>query len=86
MLHGFCGAQTLANLTLTLDPTLLKRARIRALEQGTSVNSVVRGYLQAYVGATQQDAIDSLLHMSELAQSGVNGQGRSWTRDELHER
>jgi len=35
-----------ANLTLTIDEDLLRRARIRALEQGTSVNARVRKYLE----------------------------------------
>ncbi len=30
----------MANLTITIDDELLKRARIRAIEQGTSVSSI----------------------------------------------
>jgi predicted HicB family RNase H-like nuclease len=40
----------MGNLTLTIDDDLLRRARIRALEQGTSVNSLVREYLRHVAG------------------------------------
>jgi predicted HicB family RNase H-like nuclease len=35
-----------ANLTLTIDDEVLKKARIHALERGTSVNALVREYLE----------------------------------------
>jgi predicted HicB family RNase H-like nuclease len=36
----------MARLTVTIDEQLLKRARIRAIEQGTSVNRVVSEFLE----------------------------------------
>ena len=36
----------MANLTITVPDEILKSARRRALEQGTSVNAVLRDYLQ----------------------------------------
>ena len=33
------------NLTIVIDDEILKRARIRAIQENTSVNAVVRGYL-----------------------------------------
>ena len=40
----------MANLTLTIDDDVLLRARQRALEHGTSVNALVREYLEGFVG------------------------------------
>jgi len=76
----------MANLTITLDEKLLKKARMRAIEQGTSVNAVLRGYLESYAGirALQNTAVDDLLHLSRAATS--RGGRRRWTRDDLHER
>jgi plasmid stability protein len=76
----------MANLTITIDDELLKRARLRATEQGTSVNAVVRDYLEQYAGtrSAQEQALAKLLSLSEQAQS-KRGR-RKWTRDELHER
>jgi len=38
----------MANLTIAIDDAVLKQARIRAIEQGTSVNAVLRDYLTDY--------------------------------------
>jgi hypothetical protein len=76
----------MANLTITVDNVVLKKARIRALEQGTSVNAVLREYLESYAGArgTRESAVDNLLRLAQAAKS-QRGKKR-WTRDELHER
>jgi plasmid stability protein len=84
----------MANLTITVDDEVLKRARIRALEQGTSVNAVLAERLKAFAGETdlQARAVRSLLALAK--QSSRSGgkhrakerKGRRWTRDELHER
>jgi hypothetical protein len=76
----------MANLTITVDDEILRRARIRALEQDTSVNSVLRDYLEAFAaaGTTWNQAADEILRLSSQA-SGGRGK-RRWTRDELHER
>ena len=75
----------MANLTITLDDDLLKKARIRAAELGVSVNAVLRDYLTAWAGASDRPrAVDSLLTRSKKAKSRRGN--RQWTRDELHER
>jgi predicted HicB family RNase H-like nuclease len=35
------------NLTITVDDEVLRRARIRALQQGTSVNVLLREFLES---------------------------------------
>ena len=76
----------MANLTITIDDALLKRARMRALEQGTSVNALLREYLEAYAGSAQlqERALADLLALSHAATSRRGA--ATWTRDELHER
>ena len=76
----------MANLTITLDDDLLRRARIRAAERGTSVNAVLREHLNAWAGVQheRQRAIDSFLEAAR--RSRASSGGRKWTRDELHER
>lgn len=39
----------MANLTITVNPETLKRARIKAIQEGTSVNRVLGEYLAVYV-------------------------------------
>jgi hypothetical protein len=77
----------MANLTITIDERLLKQARMRALEDGTSVNAILRTYLERYAGA--DDAVDALGGFGRLARASraTSGPGgRTWTRDELHDR
>ena len=76
----------MANLTITVPDDILRRARVRALEQGTSVNGILREYLEAFTGARSEvrQALDLLL---ELSRASTSRRGRRrWTRDELHER
>ncbi len=44
----------MANLTVEVDDETLKRVRIRALEQGTSVNALLRALLGDYTGIREQ--------------------------------
>ena len=76
----------MANLTITVDSELLKRARIRALEQGTSVNAAIREFLEEFAGrdAERVKKLRALLRQSTAAKS--SREGRRWSRDELHER
>jgi len=75
----------MSNLTITIDDEILRRARVRAAEQDTSVNSILRNYLEAYAaaGATWEKAADTILRLSSQSRSG-RGDAR-WTRDELHD-
>lgn len=76
----------MANLTITVDEDVLRRARIRALEQGKSVNAILSEYLKSYADprTAQVDATRSLIRLSRKSTSARGG--RRWTRDELHER
>jgi len=76
----------MANLTISLDDDLLRRARVRAARLGTSVNAVLREFMESWAGETgeRRRAIASLLKRSSKARSARRG--RTWTRDELHGR
>lgn len=82
-----CYTGAVANLTLTIDDELLRRARVRAAKENTSVNAVVREYLAAYSGARQVAAARRrFVEISQASSSGSGPGGRSWRRDELHDR
>jgi plasmid stability protein len=77
----------MANLTLSIDDDLLKRARIRALERDTSVNALVRDYLQNLVARdSPQSGMAEFLALAKSIHAGSGPEGRTWTRDELYER
>lgn len=76
----------MGNLTITIDEDSLKKARMRALQEGTSVNAILREFLEAYAGSQRerQNAVNDILELSRASKSRRGG--RSWSRDELHER
>ena len=71
------------NLTIAVDDEVLRRARIRALEEGSSVNAVLREHLESYAGAARRRraAVARLLLLSKTARSGRGA--AVWTRGEL---
>jgi hypothetical protein len=76
----------MANLTITVDEEALKKARIRAPQEGTSVNALLSQFVDAYAGVNreQRHAIDRIAALSRS--SGSRRGERTWTRDDLHER
>ncbi len=70
-----CGThRDVANLTLAIDDDLLHRARVRAAEQGTSVNAVVRDLLVAYSAADRVEAARRrLVALSVSSAAGSGG-------------
>jgi hypothetical protein len=77
----------MANLTITIDAQTLKKARLRAVSSDTSVNEVLRQFLESYAGvdATQKTAVERLLTLSRKSRSR-SSRGQRWSRDDLHER
>jgi hypothetical protein len=73
------------NVTLSIDDEVIHRARRRAEALGTSVNQLVREYLELLAGKSDpnEDAAE-FERLSRLAQ----GDSREWkfNREELHER
>ena len=74
----------MANLTLVIDDALLRRARIRALEQGTSVNAVVRELLAAYADDRAVAGRRRVVALARAAPSGSAGPSRAWTREDIY--
>ena len=81
-----CYTDPVSNLTLAIDDETLKRARIRAIEQGTSVNAVVREYLEVYAGIDRgRGVLGDLVDLANEVDVGGEGSGRSWQRADLYE-
>ncbi len=74
----------MANLTLSIDEALLRRARIRALEQGTSVNAVVRELLAAYADDRAVAGRRRVVALARVSTAGTAGSGRAWNRDDIY--
>jgi replicative DNA helicase len=73
------------NLTLSIDDRLVQQARRMAEAKGTSLNQLIRDYLE---GLTSQS--DPEAEIEELRRLSLEGQGRSkgwkFNREEIHER
>lgn len=77
----------MANLTITIDDRLLKQARMRALEDGTSVNALLRAYLERYAGVGDTaEALNGFARLASRSGATSGRGGRTWTRDDLHDR
>jgi hypothetical protein len=74
------------NLTITVDADVLRKARLRALQDDTSVNAFLRGCLEDYVDEGDRAAravaeVKRLLSAAEL-----HWGSSTWSREELYER
>ena len=73
------------NITLAIDDKVVQRARRRADALGTSVNQLVREYLEQLAGAT--DPIADAVEFERLSlEAKGNSRGWKFHREELHER
>lgn len=73
-----------ANLTITVDENVLRRARIRALERNESVNRFLAETLERYAEGTGGEAASELIALARSFATGHVGQGRGWARADLH--
>ena len=76
----------MTNLTITVDEGTLKRARMRALEEDTSVNAILREYLEDYADRRQErrEAGRRLLEAARNSRASSGGKGLP-EREELYE-
>jgi hypothetical protein len=74
------------NLTLSIDEDVLEEARKRALERGTSVNQMVREYLEDVSGMNEKRhrALQKLKETWKASEIEVGE--ITWDREQLHGR
>ena len=77
-----CYADPVANLTLVISDEILKEARILALRQDTSVNQLVRTYLEGLVaqGGRRSAAL------KRLERTRLDYVAERFVREEVYER
>ena len=71
------------NVTLSVDKQTIIRARKKAEALGTSVNQLIRDYLQKLAGG--DDSEKSIEEFKRLSGQG-NSRGWKFNRDEIHTR
>ena len=64
----------MTNLTITLNEAVIRQARIRAIQQGTSVSAKVREFLAAYAaGVSHSESSDGTTELMRMM-SAVRGE------------
>ena len=78
------GSQT--NLTITVDAEVLRKARIRALQDDTSVNSFLRRSLEDYAAEGERIS-QAVAEATRLMGAGeLHWGSHTWSREGLYER
>jgi hypothetical protein len=74
------------NLTITVDEALLRKARIRALQEDTSVNAVLRARLAEYADEADRagQAVVGVKRLMSAAE--LHWGANTWSREDLYER
>ena len=73
------------NVTLSVDDKVLERARELARRRGSTLNQLVRDYLQMLTSSQGPSA--ALAELEELWEEGRTGSGDwTWNREELQDR
>jgi hypothetical protein len=73
------------NLTIQLDETVVRRARVVAAKRGTSVSALVARELDRLVEQDERYEAAARRATEVLAQAADRG-GRAWQRGDLHAR
>lgn len=72
------------NVTLAIEDEVLRRARLRAVQEGTTVNAIIRKYLAEYGSSEERlrEAMDRILESSE--KYGGRMKGGKWRREDAY--
>lgn len=74
------------NVTLSVDEATLREARRIATERSTSLNAMIREYLEQLT-ARESRAVQARQSILDLCQESTAEVGpATWKRDDLHER
>ncbi len=74
------------NITLSADEELVKKAREVATRQGSSLNRMIREYMEKLASVTDVDSIAEEFAMLARQQGGASPHGFVFNREEAHER
>ena len=74
-----------SNLTIQLDQSVIRRAKVVAAKRGTSVSGLVAQELTDLVERDERYEL-ARAEAEALLQSAIPRGGRSWRRDEIYDR
>lgn len=76
----------MTNLTITLDEAIVKKARVRAIQEGTSVSAKVREFLATYAQGEDGQQAAAQAFIAAARRSQANRDGARWSREDAYDR
>ena len=74
----------MTNLTISLDEAIIRKARVRAIHEGTSVSAKVREFLAQYVQEPAGKSVGQAF-LDHAASSAANNQSATWSRGDAYD-
>lgn len=75
----------MTKITLRIDETLLRKARIMAKENGTSVNAMIREFIEKTANDAAPERISAERFKQLIEQGRFASTGERLTRDEMYD-
>ncbi len=75
----------MTNLTIALDESIIRNARVRAIQEGTSLSAKVREFLSQY-GQEMPTRAAGQGFLDIARQSRANSEAASWSREDAYDR
>ena len=76
----------MTNLTISVDENLIRKARVRAINEGTSVSARIREFLADYAQGNDRQQAAGQAFIAAARRSKANSEGAAWARDDAHDR
>lgn len=76
----------MTNLTIALDEQVVRKARIRAIHEGTSVSAKVREFLADYAQGSDRQQSAGQAFIAAARRSQANIEGGRWSREDAYDR
>jgi plasmid stability protein len=76
----------MTNLTISIDEQLIRKARVRAIQEGTSVSARIREFLAAYAEGENHRQAAAQNFIASARRSQANRGGAAWRRADAHDR
>jgi plasmid stability protein len=76
----------MTNLTISIDDKLIRKARVRAINEGTSVSARIREFLTVYAEGENRQQVAAQNFIAAARRSKAGSQGVAWTRADAYDR
>jgi plasmid stability protein len=74
------------NLTISIDEKFIRKARVRAINEGISVSARIREFLAVYAEGENRQQSAARNFIASARRSKANSEGVAWTRADAYDR